>query len=387
MALECCEQVAAALAAAHAVGVAHGDLRPEKVFLTPEGVRIVGLGMAPSGPSGPSGPDRDKAFTAARDADIRALGDLLGACLLEDASADGVPKEVVRLGTRCRSGDPGERPSASEAAEILADALSRRPSGTVAVPAFTAPPAPASGDPDPHAPTVVLDHGDGPPDRQDTDDAADGEMHGEADRDTGRRTNDGNETNTGREPITEIGPSERPWRARPSGAEGERKALFRVAVTVTLVAASLAAVLAITGRGSLLGPSAGQGSAPPLPVSSSPRQAEPTADSTALPTSEPAPAPSSSPTDPVPAVLATLGRLQPIVDRGQATGAIRPDVALDLDNLITNLRNDIASGRTEDAPLKLAQLREKIQTRLRERALDDEVAARMTAVLSSTAAP
>ncbi|MFC5753933.1 hypothetical protein [Actinomadura rugatobispora] len=350
-ALECCAQVAAALAAAHAAGVAHGDLRPEKVFLTPDGVRIVGLGMASHGAPARGGGAAPEAGQAA---DVLALGDLLGACLPEppaedsaggsaegsaedaaEGSAPETPEEVVRLGALCRSPDPAARPAAARAAEILAGALGREP-GADGEPVLPASP----GGPGPSDATAVLDRPEDLESRQ-------------------------------------ADAPERPSRSRSPALDGDRAAVFRVAVAVTLAAASLAAILVVAGRGSLPGPSPGQGgSAPPLPAPASPRGAEPTE------TAPPGPTP-----DPAPEVFATLGRLQPIVDRGQASGAIRSDVAVDLNNLITNLRNDLASGRTGDAPLKLAQLREKIETRLRERALDDEVAARMTDVLSNTAAP
>jgi serine/threonine-protein kinase len=294
--------------------------------------------------SGGDGQGDGAAREAGRAEDVLALGELLAACLPEgsaESSADGsapeaseIPEEVGRLGSLCRSPHPARRPTAARAAEVLAGAVGRAPDAG-GEPAFPA----ASGGPEPSDATAVLP----PPERREPD------------------------------------PPPRPRRGRPQALDGDRVAVFRVAVTVTLVAASLAAVLVVAGRGSFSGPSPGQGrSAPPLPAAASPRGAGPTGI---------APAPTGTAPDPAPAVFATLGRLQPIVDRGQATGAIRSDVAVDLNNSITNLRNDLASGRTGDAPLKLARLREKIETRLRERPLDDEVAARMTDVLAGTAAP
>ncbi|XVQ14657.1 protein kinase [Spirillospora sp. CA-255316] len=361
-ALECCAQVASALAAAHAAGVVHGDLRAEKVFLTLDGVRIVGLGMdAPGG----NGRDGGAAREAGQAADVLALGELLGACLPEatakdsaecppDGSTEGppdgsasvtseTPEEVGRLVSLCRSADPARRPTAARAAEILAGALGRAPDAG-AEPASPA----AGGGPGPSDATAVLDRGE----------------------------------------VRKADPPERrPSRGRSPALDGDRVAVFRVAVTVTLVAASLAAILVVAGRGSFSGPSPGQGrSAPPLPEAASPRGTAPTGAAPAPTGAGPAPS-GAAPADRAPEVFATLGRLQPIVDRAQASGAIRSDVAVDLNNSITNLRNDLASGRTGDAPLKLAQLREKIETRLRERALDDEVAARMTDVLSGAAAP
>ncbi|GAA2401498.1 hypothetical protein GCM10010191_05980 [Actinomadura vinacea] len=331
-ALECCAQVAAGLAAAHAAGVTHGDLRPEKVFLTLDGVRIVDLGMADGAPADTAAVEEEKA------ADVLALGTLLAVCLPESGPADGEaaperPEEVARLASRCRSSDPAQRPTATAAAAILASAQEK----------FPLPPRdpvpPAGGSAAPFAATTVL--------------VPEGAM-----------------------------PPGRPQERRLPAPDGDGKGpVFRVAVTVTLAAVALAAVLVIADGGSdQQGAAPGQGrSAAPLPPPTpapAPTDAAPTGAQ-----------PQTGPPAPAPSVIETLGRLQPIVDSGQASGAIRSDVAVDLNNLITNLRNDLASGRTADTQLKLVQLREKIATRLRERALDDDVAARMTDVLSSAAAP
>ena len=44
-ALDACAQAADALAAVHACGIAHGDLSPAQVFLTEDGVKLLGLGI------------------------------------------------------------------------------------------------------------------------------------------------------------------------------------------------------------------------------------------------------------------------------------------------------------------------------------------------------
>src|SRR5690606_11299601 len=133
-ALDACAQAADALAAVHACGIAHGDLSPAQVFLTEDGVKLLGLGItgaiaaqdggAPepaetepaetepveigpgnSGPgesgtaqAGPTGPGAGQAGTvrtgplqaglaeagAGRAEDVRALGRVLAACLPGD---------------------------------------------------------------------------------------------------------------------------------------------------------------------------------------------------------------------------------------------------------------------------------------------------------------
>ena len=156
---------------------------------------------------------------------------------------------------------------------------------------------------------------------------------------------------------------------RASAEPREAGPVLRVAVSVTVLAAALAVILMLADRGTMSG--AFEGGSPAR---------------TPSPASSPAtPAPGARSPVPEPAVYDTLGRLQPIVDSGRASGAIRPDVAVDLNNAIVNLRNDLAAGRTAEASAQLRRLREKIDTRLRERALDARVAARMDEVLASVA--
>ncbi|NDU73121.1 hypothetical protein GWI34_10820 [Actinomadura sp. DSM 109109] len=87
-----------------------------------------------------------------------------------------------------------------------------------------------------------------------------------------------------------------------------------------------------------------------------------------------------------PRVTEALGRLRPIVSRGYATGEIRSDVAIDLDNVITNLENDLGSDRDVDVDVRLAELRAKIVTRQRERGLSPGLAGELTRVLATAQA-
>ncbi|MFB4319237.1 protein kinase [Actinomadura sp. 21ATH] len=335
-ALDCCAQIAEALAAAHAAGVAHGGLRPEKIFLTEDGVRIADLALA--GDGGPG---------AAAD-DMLAFGAVLAGCLPEGGD---VPAEVAGLAARCRSPEPARRPGAGAALEILRRAREAA--------------EPAGSDPG-HVPELVPEPERGP--------ETEPELVPEPER--------GPAPETAAEPAgvpagvpAEAAPTrvyEPPAAPAPAGAAASQdsRLVFRVAVTATVVAALLA-VLALLGRDTSHGPDG----AVPVP-------AAPTSPGGTVPAS---PAPErTGRTEPVsvPAAYATLGRLQPIIDGARAAGEIRSDVAVDLNNLITNLRNDLAAGRTGGIDAELARIREKIDTRLRERALDGEVAARMTAVLS-----
>ncbi|WP_395108484.1 hypothetical protein [Actinomadura sp. SCN-SB] len=169
-------------------------------------------------------------------------------------------------------------------------------------------------------------------------------------------------------PLSPVAEDERTPVRAPAGSR-EAGPVLRVAVSVTVLAAALAVILMLADRGTMSG--AFEGGKPAR---------------TPSPASSPAtPAPGARSPVPEPAVYDTLGRLQPIVDGGRASGAIRPDVAVDLNNAIVNLRNDLAAGRTAEASAQLRRLREKIDTRLRERALDARVAARMDEVLAAVA--
>ncbi|GAA3938786.1 serine/threonine-protein kinase [Actinomadura viridis] len=314
-ALECCAQTATALAAAHAAGVAHGDLRMEKIFYTPDGVRIVDLGLGVPG-------EAEKGEAEA--ADVLGLGTVLAGCLERAPAPDQVPEEVLRLGERCRAAETERRPGAAEAAEVLVRAHAAvAPESFMATAPFPMPRA--SGD------TSVLVRRPGDP----------GDL-----LDTGDEAGEGN-----------------PGRLR------DRVTVMRVAVTVTLLAASLATIMAVTDLLDSPGERAAPPRSGPAPVTAAPDTGEPESSF---------PRPSMPDMD----ALERLGELQPIVEGGRASGAIRSDVALDLDNTIGNMLEDLASGRTSDAGPQLQRLREKIATRARERALDKDIADRMTEVLA-----
>ncbi|MFI0482373.1 protein kinase [Actinomadura sp. 9N215] len=87
-------------------------------------------------------------------------------------------------------------------------------------------------------------------------------------------------------------------------------------------------------------------------------------------------------------VTGAVGRLRPIVSRGYTSGEIRSDAAIDLNNLITNLENDLTSDRSRKAnrrtvSRRIALLQDKIVARQRERALSRDVAAELNRVLAT----
>lgn len=114
-------QVAAALQAAHAAGVPHGDLHTGKIFLFGGDVRVADTGIAGIVRGVRGAPGRGGAPVAsgaaleeAKAADVRAFGAVLSACLGADA-----PAALTSLAARCASATPGEGPSASEIAALL----------------------------------------------------------------------------------------------------------------------------------------------------------------------------------------------------------------------------------------------------------------------------
>ncbi|WP_229073243.1 serine/threonine-protein kinase [Actinoplanes sp. DH11] len=158
-----CAQVAAALAAAHARGVVHRDVKPGNVMVSSSGVKLVdfGISAAVGEMDGANGqllgtpaylaPERIRGGPVRPATDVYALGLLLYLSLAgrmpwqastttqmlkahsytEPAplpSVPGLPSDVARLIPRCLDKKPGDRPTAAEIAEVLGEIAGLPPS-------------------------------------------------------------------------------------------------------------------------------------------------------------------------------------------------------------------------------------------------------------------
>jgi hypothetical protein len=155
-AMQVCAEVAAALAAAHAEGIVHRDVKPANVMLAPTGAKVVDFGIAAAVAPGRDDDEFEVLGTPAYLAPERLISDVVEpasdvyalAILLYELLAgalpwstetttqmlsahiyvdpeplrptDGVPGYVVDLCNRCLAKDPTLRPSAREVAAVLA---------------------------------------------------------------------------------------------------------------------------------------------------------------------------------------------------------------------------------------------------------------------------
>ncbi len=414
---------AAALAAAHRAGIAHGHLVPANIILAPGGLRVTDFGLWALRPR----PDEDRApgalsyaapelaegGPATPAADMYALGVVFLACLagigpggltpgqvdspadptaraeaaglggsahpagaaaehapIDDQALDMVPAGLAALWAACLGPNPAERPSAAHAAVMSRQALASSRAATswsAATADQDAPPAcpiPAGPAPAGPAPAGAIPVGSAQP--------------------------------GGAVPLAEpaaaagppappgTGPAARPGTRR---ARARRRRLITVGgvATVGTAAAAVVAVLLATSPGPRPASTASSttAAATSRPVVAGPSPAGtgqlPTPEATSPVLATTTPTAKRIPLSP----LAAINQLSRTIAADVASGQVRQDVGVDFDNLIQPVRTALAAGQRAPVAQLATTLREKLWTRVSEGAvtvsaatvLNDEITA------------
>ena len=408
-ALRLVADVAGALDVAHRAGVAHGHLVPSNIVFGPGLVKITDFGLWPLRPRPAGLVPGGLSYTAPElahgpatpAADMYALGVVFVACLagiasggvsaagpeagmLGDAAQDPVPAGLAALWAACLHPHPGERPSAAHAAVMSRQMLPGRDGAAVAawtgwVPAPRAEPTltelaasgPGPGEPGPREP------GPGEPGLREpgTDEPAEKGLGarrlaaGTAARVAGRR------------------PGPRPGRGGPRASRRRRRL-----ITASGVAAAAAVAVVVVG---LLASSPGDRPASPASaatatqartaVAAGPSRSGrvPSSESTSSVLASSPPSPRRSPDALSP--IAAIDQLSLTIHADVADGQIRPDVGVDLGNLIDPVRSDLASGQPAPVAQLAAELRAKLWTRVSEGAVTVTAATVLNSELTALA--
>jgi hypothetical protein len=366
--------VAEALAAAHAGGVVHRDIKPGNVMLTSTGVKIMDFGISAAtgepdddetgatfGTPAYVAPERFDGQPAEPATDMYGLGVLLFEMVTGDpphpvdtweelAAARAnrpaelpvdLPAALRDLVRRCLAGDPGHRPTAVEARRRLAGITTGTPTETAPEPGAARPGATAR------------------------------EARVSAERGGPALIREGRQPDAAPRPSAS---GRAPAVTLRLGRPARRRTAARAGVVV--------AALAVAGVFVAVGSSNRTDQAEPEPPAL-----------TLAPTTRPAPSlfatlesrrPSPSPTRTTRPTLApppplglddAVGRVRSAVEAGQAVGQIRPDVATDLLNLLGPL------GGAE--PAEVGRLVDDLRRKIEDRVDEGTVARSRAAVLRS----
>ncbi|MEW2378275.1 protein kinase [Micromonospora sp. NPDC047812] len=375
-------QIAAALAAAHRIGVVHRDVKPGNVMLTETGAKVLDFGIAAlAGPHHPRAgqtgellmgtpayfaPERMRPGPPNPASDVYALGALLYRTLTgraplpvqtwEDAlevhaghppvpppRVPGLPPDIAELTLACLATDPARRPSAAQLAARFGPQAPAHPTTAVlpTVPADAA-----------HPPTLI-----------------------------DRAPPSPKPAGTGRAGVAYPNPpggrvvarTGRPAPAGGAGAARNRPVTALVAVGVALLVGLVGAL--VLGDG---------GSPPPAaaPATGTPAAKPTSARPTPPPTRTSAPPPVTARPDPV-GLPQFVAEFAAVLAWAQARGEIDRKTVEGLRDKLA----DLSRGKQKDRAKRVEQLRERLAEAAEEGQIPPDTAARLDALLDRVATP